>query len=1006
MSQNPQPQEPFNLHKLLIDIIKLLIDKIRDQPFLFALAVIIVIALVGTQIPPDFRPLVYFVVGAAMLLYVVLAIVVSIRKNKPTPPSALPSAPLPPATTAGAPARAQEARTPTPLSDSEQLRAYLDCVINNCIGLRLVGISETASDPQRRLSEVRNPLMLAQVFVSLRVDRYRGEPEGQTRPEGSGRPFGSEREQLTALEGLSGENASRAVLLGLPGAGKSTVLRYLAFRMAEAYLKPQMLKNTLPEWQNGVLLPVLVPLARLAEMLPPKSERGLDGRVLQFIQSQVETLDALRGFAKRIESEAHERGVLFLFDGLDEVAPEKRAVVKAALVDYLSTRRACRAVVTCRTFSYGDPAWQLEDWPYFQLAPLSPEGQREFIAKWYDALVHNDPASRAMYQKKAEKLEQAIFSGDVRQLQQISDNPLLLTLIASVHTHQDELPRSRVLIYEQCVKLLLLYWQTQRQPNAPLRSVLEAMRAVAPDKASSLDGLLLRGLYEVAFNARQGRGQEQGETTVIDAHQLQAALLPKLGQAATDVFLEYCQTANGLLLAQGSRRRRDRPADEEPVACFAFPHPSFEEYLAARYLRSLPDPQEALAERNARNDRWFYVGLFMAEYEIVENKLPGPVTTLVAGLLSNRWAGHGEGDGYWRNVWLAGTIWPIFRAEFPDLCDAALQARVVEQLKTLCVDGHLPPPQRAAAGDALAALGDPREEVIKPDKMEFCLVPAGEFSMGSDEAPYDDEKPQHEVNLPYDYQISRYPVTQAQFKAFVEAGGYRKQAYWTEAQAAERWKDGKLKWRYYQLDEKKELQVFEGGEAESPYPFSAPFDLPNHPVVGVSWYEALAFTRWLTDEWRKCGKISADEIVRLPTEAEWEKAARGTDKRIYAWEGDQDPTKANVAETGIGSTSAVGIFPTGASPYKCLDMIGNVWEWTQSLWGRDWRKPDFRYPYQNQKEEREDIKAGDDVWRVLRGGAWYFNWGDARAAYRGGSGPGYRYDGFGFRVVVAPNSRS
>ncbi len=938
MSQNLQPQEPLSL-------LKLLIEKINVPVFLFAIAIIIVTALFGDMIPTAFQSLIYIVVVGGLIVYSA-RLFLSLRtdKTKRDVPPAQPTHPVEPEPSAGAPS---EARDTAPLSGSEQLRAYLDSVMADNNLLRLGGISPDASDPQRRLAEAKNPGTLADVFISLRIDRYRGEPE-EKKPDEADRLLRSEREQLTALEALSGDDAARAVLLGLPGAGKTTVMRYLAFRLAEAYLKPQTLQNTLPEWKSGVLLPVIVSLAKLADTLPDKPERGLDGRVRQFIADEVEAKDDLRGFAKRIESEARERGLLFLFDGLDEVAPDKRAVVKAALLAFLSTRGPCRAVVTCRTFSYGDEAWRLEGWPAFQLTPLSKEAQREFIEKWYQTLIRNDPASRATYEKKAQGLEQAVFARDARQLQQISDNPLLLTLIAIVHTHLEELPRSRVRIYEECVKLLLLRWQTRRSPGSPLRSVLKAMSAAAPDKAASLEGLLMRGLYEVAFQAREGRGLRQGETTLIDVHALCAALEPKLGQPAADEFVSYCQTANGLLLAQGSRRLPHRPTDEEPVDCFAFPHPSFEEYLAARYIAMLDQPHKELAQRNAASDRWFYAGLFLGEHASIVSQKPRDVLELVDELLSTRYAQAGE--GHWRNVWLAGTIWPIFAAEFPDRCDLDLQKRVVEQLTTLCATGQLDPRERAQAGNALAALGDPR------DFDELVTVSRGAFWMGEDKGSgfsYIDNDPGHQVTLPA-YRIGKYPVTAGQWRRFVEATDFKGD-------------DDALK---------------------SP---------ANHPVVRVSWLDAQEYCRWLTTEWRNCGRIALDERVRLPTEAEWEKAAgwdQGAQKKLaYPWGNEFDPGKVNTSETGIGGTSTVGIFPTGASPYGCLDMSGNVWEWIQS-------KPE-KYPYQIDKREELDASPS----RVLRGGAWDDARYVARCAFRDDDHPGYRNGIVGLRVVVAPNSR-
>ena len=193
----------------------------------------------------------------------------------------------------------------------------------------------------------------------------------------------------------------------------------------------------------------------------------------------------------------------------------------------------------------------------------------------------------------------------------------------------------------------------------------------------------------------------------------------------------------------------------------------------------------------------------------------------------------------------------------------------------------------------------------------------------------------------------------------------------------------------------REFQADEGGGS-----------LANHPVVEITWHDAVEYCQWLTErlrEWSGTPEPLATLLkqegwrVTLPSEAEWEKAARGTDGRIYPWGDEFDAGKANTGETGIGHSSAVGCFPQGSSSYGCQDMAGNVWEWTRSLYGQ--------YPYPpNQKEQvqREDITAGNDRARVLRGGSyWNFQWG-ARCAYRLRHAPLYRLDYLGFRLVVRP----
>ena len=204
---------------------------------------------------------------------------------------------------------------------------------------------------------------------------------------------------------------------------------------------------------------------------------------------------------------------------------------------------------------------------------------------------------------------------------------------------------------------------------------------------------------------------------------------------------------------------------------------------------------------------------------------------------------------------------------------------------------------------------------------------------------------------------------------------------------------------------------------------------PNRPVRWVSWHEALGFCDWLEERWRARGWISKDLAVTLPSEPEWEKASRGgleiperpviraahsltaeatlrenpAPDRSYPCEGKVDSNRANYASTEIGKPSAVGCFPGGVSPYGCEELSGNLWEWTRSLWGKEWNKPEFVYPY-DPDDGREDIAAPDEIHRVLRGGSFGGYPGDIRCACRGLNGPDDRDYGLGFRVVVSPFS--
>jgi len=209
-------------------------------------------------------------------------------------------------------------------------------------------------------------------------------------------------------------------------------------------------------------------------------------------------------------------------------------------------------------------------------------------------------------------------------------------------------------------------------------------------------------------------------------------------------------------------------------------------------------------------------------------------------------------------------------------------------------------------GEAEAAAAEAEAPAL-PDNM--VKIPAGPFSMGSDQGDPEDG-PAQEVDLP-EYELDKFEVTNAEYATFADATGYMTYA---ETEGVGSWRN-------------------EWGMGED-----------SHPVVMVTWDDAAAYCEWL-------GK-------RLPTEAEWEKAARGEDSRNFPWGEAWDAEKANVKDRGLRGTAAIGSFGAGASPYGLEDMTGNVWEWTA-----DWYQP---YP----DNSTEDASYGEKF-RVTRGGGWF-----------------------------------
>lgn len=269
----------------------------------------------------------------------------------------------------------------------------------------------------------------------------------------------------------------------------------------------------------------------------------------------------------------------------------------------------------------------------------------------------------------------------------------------------------------------------------------------------------------------------------------------------------------------------------------------------------------------------------------------------------------------------------------------------------------LAPPPTLPEADLV---GEPRSTTF-PYEPVTVLIPAGPFLMGSDSnvdlLAAETEMPQHEVTLP-EFRIGKFPVAVGEYWAFMDEGGYFEQRYWTDAGWAWRVQEHISQPRFWD-DEK-----WTGND--------------HWPVVGVSWYEAVAYTQWLAE--------ITDRLYRLPTECEWEKAARGTDGRLYPWGDDWQDGLCNVAG-GMWRTTAVGYYsPDGDSPYGVADMSGNVWEWCLTKWRDRYTQP-------------EDNGFSGSAARCLRGGSWFSQAQDARVTARIRDEPSDWDDHLGFRVA-------
>ncbi|MGH9846053.1 MAG: SUMF1/EgtB/PvdO family nonheme iron enzyme, partial [Blastocatellia bacterium] len=370
-----------------------------------------------------------------------------------------------------------------------------------------------------------------------------------------------------------------------------------------------------------------------------------------------------------------------------------------------------------------------------------------------------------------------------------------------------------------------------------------------------------------------------------------------------------------------------------------------------------------------------------------------------------------------------------------------IQMALIERTQDKCADLRA----RIAAGEALGMLGDPRFERRKGPHGEYLLPPlvtiaGGTYPMGLDKSDYEDEKPAHNVKLA-PFQIGRFPVTNAEYKLFTEAGGYDNEQWWdTEESRAwlsgeastdgqkESWHDTRRQLLQMSEDSIRGLTNFTSEQKDSlieirsltdeafeqrldswfpsgktyrqpEYWDDTRFNNPTQPVVGLTWFEARAYCNWLT------ANVAGDVIYRLPTEAEFEAAARGAKGRLFPYGKTFDSARCNTFESHIRRTTPVGIFDNSTTdgPEGAFDLSGNAYTWTLSIYDQE----KFPYPYRSD-DGREDIHQ-TDVKRVLRGGSWFFSLHSARSVVRGiVDRPAARFIRFGCRVVcvVRPPSLS
>jgi formylglycine-generating enzyme required for sulfatase activity len=728
-----------------------------------------------------------------------------------------------------------------------------------------------------------------------------------------------------------------AVLIGDPGSGKTTFLRFAALVLARSMLAKDPI---LPKRELGldigtpeeIPFPVFLRLTRFSEFLADHPDdscpEDAPEHLLRYLDFE------LKGRNLGLPDDYLRRRVAFggcflLLDGLDEVPGALRARVSAIvdeLVATVPTDSPNRHLITCRTRAYRGLV-RLGGLPAFPLAPFRADQVARFVRGWSRALFQvrrrpGDDGAQEDAKHYEKELLEAIHSHE--NVGPMTESPLMLTMLAVVHWNQKKLPERRNELYEAAVTYLL----ESRKDNSTFP---------APQRREALQALAL-----TMFTDKEGVQRSLG---LLEAGRAVTPLL-QASESEARAFLDEEALQSGLLVSR----------TEGEVE---FWHLSFQEYLAALELATGGDYWEVLSQGDRlHDDRWSEVVLLLSG---CLRRLGGlrAATRLIQKILATGTNRVSQA----RAIGLVGRLLADVKPYGGDPSVGTEYLRVLQE--TLAI--FEPPSEgeevieeavREEVGEALGQAGDPR---LADPEANWIRMPGGTFWMGAQnqdrEAPgYDfdalhDESPVRRVTVS-PFVLGRFPVTVQEFRRFVDAGdeGYLDPRLWDPTGWA---------WREQE------------GHTEPGF-WSGQLGHPNRPVTVVSWYEADAYCRWVGE--------------RLPTEAEWELAARGKEGRCYPW-GSQVPDDRRIKFLANLQPSPVGIYALGATPEGVHDLAGNVREWCGDWFGD--------YP---PNDEKDPTGPPSGTSRVLRGYAFNGSGESLHAARRTGNPPEGRGGDAGFRV--------
>ncbi|HMG13926.1 MAG TPA: SUMF1/EgtB/PvdO family nonheme iron enzyme [Saprospiraceae bacterium] len=798
-----------------------------------------------------------------------------------------------------------------------------------------------------------NLVTLEQVWTPLRV----ADSRVRSGKQGTHENMVEQNDGIDLKELIISTNES-LLILGDPGSGKSTSLAYFAIEAAKKYNKGD--QNHFPIWINLSLI---------------KTESEID--YIKLLLSGVPEIDlALRRLGQEgknklinyLNNLILEGKALLLLDGLDEVKDHLLSEIRSAISFVVGLKNNTRIITSCRKFDYRQaiPNRKIPIVRELELLPYNKNEQRIYVERWYDAALKIGKFSPVQADELSEALVVELQS---ENLEELSSSPLLLALLTLIHSEEAKLPDTRAVLCDKAITYMLADSAKWR-----IREAGASTLATPPVLSLAIElAYTIHKSEEVANNEGSSISKNTIEILSTNICNIMANADTGRGTPSPNDLAQRFLKSHGLLVDIGNNE-------------YKFSHRSFQEFLAGQYFAAGAHHTEAIM--NCKNSHWREPFRLMSSFAGHEGQNLYYILTLIEELLK-------ENESTQAVQIAAEMLTEIGRRrialrKFHNILDEStglwVQAKLL--ISKHVENKKLSLSERERSATVLGILGDQRFE--KLNLISFVKLPKIKMNIGTSKLDsriiINSGGSIGETRCVdfYEFNIGKYLVTNIEFKRFIEDDGYSNFDYWI-GEFAKGWVSGdksildtiRNHWlSTVELHHTKEIRdgeiQIEKLEEESiertnprQFPFywaDRRFNQANQPVVGINLWEAYAYCVWLTQKAHQSGELPLDMIYSLPTEFEWERASRQfNDDRIYPWGDKWSDEKAHVSSNilNMRQPSPVGIYLESWKDGP-MDMAGNVWEWTLSLF----------HPYDQKYDFQRLILDSLDE-RVVRGSSWY-----------------------------------